>query len=391
MGMRNSGLFSFNSMSMLFPCDCCSSKPAVLYCRADSAKLCLFCDRKVHSANSVSEKHNRSPVCDSCRLLPVSVRLSPDNLMFCSDCEISSSTLQDRSFVRGFCGCPSSIELARVFGFDSDSIFDQELGDLHDFAVPEGDSSVSSVFWNFQREKQDVFDQLMEMNKTGNGARIEMGNLEDVKIENQDEEVVIDQENPCTSLLFGENDEQSGDSGELLWNTNSTYEATQIWDFELGRSRDYEEVVIKNNHCKEDNITRKGKMPCVTFESEDSLSSNNQSDQSLPCEGKSTEETNYVPTIGSMMMMESTNVQVMEEQPLQAKSEDITGPKLLTSTEIHAQNRGNAMLRYMEKKKNRRFEKRIRYESRKARADTRKRVKGRFVKMFLPVPVFFSL
>ncbi|KAF7846357.1 hypothetical protein BT93_L4504 [Corymbia citriodora subsp. variegata] len=38
------------------------------------------------------------------------------------------------------------------------------------------------------------------------------------------------------------------------------------------------------------------------------------------------------------------------------------------------------MLRYKEKKKNRRYDKHIRYESRKARADTRKRVKGRFVK-----------
>ncbi|KAK8676240.1 hypothetical protein V6N13_034292 [Hibiscus sabdariffa] len=45
-----------------------------------------------------------------------------------------------------------------------------------------------------------------------------------------------------------------------------------------------------------------------------------------------------------------------------------------------AQNRNSAMLRYKEKKKHRRFDKQIRYESRKARADTRIRVKGRFVK-----------
>jgi hypothetical protein len=48
--------------------------------------------------------------------------------------------------------------------------------------------------------------------------------------------------------------------------------------------------------------------------------------------------------------------------------------------EALAQARGNAMLRYKEKKKTRRYEKHIRYESRKARADVRKRVKGRFVK-----------
>ncbi|XP_047958731.1 uncharacterized protein LOC125204200 isoform X2 [Salvia hispanica] len=45
--------------------------------------------------------------------------------------------------------------------------------------------------------------------------------------------------------------------------------------------------------------------------------------------------------------------------------------------ELLAKNRGNAMQRYKEKKKTRRYDKHIRYESRKARADTRKRVKGR--------------
>lgn len=38
------------------------------------------------------------------------------------------------------------------------------------------------------------------------------------------------------------------------------------------------------------------------------------------------------------------------------------------------------MIRYKEKKKARMYEKKIRYASRKARADVRKRVKGRFVK-----------
>uniref|UniRef100_A0A0A9EM41 CCT domain-containing protein n=1 Tax=Arundo donax TaxID=35708 RepID=A0A0A9EM41_ARUDO len=42
--------------------------------------------------------------------------------------------------------------------------------------------------------------------------------------------------------------------------------------------------------------------------------------------------------------------------------------------------RDSAITRYKEKKKRRKFDKKIRYESRKARADVRKRVKGRFVK-----------
>jgi len=42
--------------------------------------------------------------------------------------------------------------------------------------------------------------------------------------------------------------------------------------------------------------------------------------------------------------------------------------------------RTDAVMRYKEKKKKRKFEKKVRYATRKARADVRKRVKGRFVK-----------
>ncbi|KAI3526459.1 hypothetical protein L1887_05713 [Cichorium endivia] len=42
--------------------------------------------------------------------------------------------------------------------------------------------------------------------------------------------------------------------------------------------------------------------------------------------------------------------------------------------------RNDAVLRYKEKKKTRKFEKRVRYATRKARADVRERVKGRVVK-----------
>lgn len=55
-------------------------------------------------------------------------------------------------------------------------------------------------------------------------------------------------------------------------------------------------------------------------------------------------------------------------------------PLSTTDMEQLAENRGKAMLRYQEKKKTRRYDKHIRYESRKARADNRQRVKGRFVK-----------
>ncbi|RYQ96942.1 hypothetical protein Ahy_B08g092887 [Arachis hypogaea] len=46
-----------NIVMMLLPCDYCDSKTAVLFCRPDSAKLCISCDQHVHSANALSLKH----------------------------------------------------------------------------------------------------------------------------------------------------------------------------------------------------------------------------------------------------------------------------------------------------------------------------------------------
>ena len=50
------------------------------------------------------------------------------------------------------------------------------------------------------------------------------------------------------------------------------------------------------------------------------------------------------------------------------------------AVQISAADREARVLRYREKRKNRKFEKTIRYASRKAYAETRPRIKGRFAK-----------
>ncbi|XP_047961580.1 zinc finger protein CONSTANS-LIKE 1-like [Salvia hispanica] len=63
-------------------CDFCGSRQAILYCRADTAQLCLWCDQQVHSANALSKKHLRSQICDSCAAQPASFRCSTDGDSF---------------------------------------------------------------------------------------------------------------------------------------------------------------------------------------------------------------------------------------------------------------------------------------------------------------------
>lgn len=118
------------------PCDFCSEQIAVLYCRADSAKLCLFCDQHVHSANLLSKKHLRSQICDNCSNEPVSVRCVTDNLVLCQECDwdahgsCSVSASHDRVPIEGFSGCPSALELASLWGFDLE---DKKLNETSSF------------------------------------------------------------------------------------------------------------------------------------------------------------------------------------------------------------------------------------------------------------------
>eukprot|EP00898_Chlorokybus_atmophyticus_P003525 jgi/Chlat1/4173/Chrsp27S04235 len=47
---------------LLSMCDACHSEQAAVFCAADSAALCASCDESIHSANSLSLRHIRTPI-----------------------------------------------------------------------------------------------------------------------------------------------------------------------------------------------------------------------------------------------------------------------------------------------------------------------------------------
>ncbi|XLR48296.1 hypothetical protein HN51_032526 [Arachis hypogaea] len=98
---------------MLVLCDYCDSKTVVIFCRADSAKLCISCDQYVHSANALSLKYVHSQICNNCRNEPAAVRCATDNLVLCNDCDSDThnssfvaSSIHARHRLYGFSGCP---------------------------------------------------------------------------------------------------------------------------------------------------------------------------------------------------------------------------------------------------------------------------------------------
>jgi len=68
-------------------CDFFGVARAVVYCKPDSAKLCLNCDGCVHSANFLSRRHPRSLLCDKCSSQPPIARCLDEKLSVCQGCD----------------------------------------------------------------------------------------------------------------------------------------------------------------------------------------------------------------------------------------------------------------------------------------------------------------
>nr|DAD30457.1 TPA_asm: hypothetical protein HUJ06_009308 [Nelumbo nucifera] len=465
------------------PCDFCNEQIAVLYCRADSAKLCLFCDHHVHSANALSRKHLRSQICDNCSSEPAPIRCSTDNLVLCQECDwdahgnCSISASHERNPLESFSGCPSATELASVWGFDlgdkkslmplppsqlsqdnhmfpSWSALDSVVSvdswvykyapvTLHDLmspnengpplypSVPSAEIPALSKRQNSNcgKQTQVIFKQLVELLKrdlvSGDGVVDELGpgtpgrttqpgNIEALDLPDggdvvADTNQLLQQQTPFTSLLMLPARLDPRESNRLIednimWDCNPTDQAAQIWDFNLGKSRNHEEAgplevrygssnagfIIKsyNDLIKGTSLTAKKVVDDIYemnwFMTHDDISSqNNNSNNLAASQGPTTSESNNIPVLRAS----SSSTLAKPKACGNSKDAHFLKQSLLVSSEtaraatkadmeMVAQNRGNAMLRYKEKKKSRRYDKHIRYESRKARADARKRVKA---------------
>lgn len=211
---------------------------------------------------------------------------------------------------------------------------------------------------------------------------------------------------------------------DLISDCGPSEHVAQIWDFNLGRSRNHDECsphevgygtnsagfminsysdLLKDNSFAMRKVSEdEYDMNCPSV-IEDILSTNNchisshnlyTSPRSSKWQNNATNSASPGPKasgtktltmvrhIGSshdLGLVGGSKKISFGEQPYHLGNETAKESKNVDRP-LLTQNRGNAMLRYKEKRKTRRYDKQIRYESRKARADSRKRVKGRFVK-----------
>ncbi|XP_021824247.1 putative zinc finger protein At1g68190 isoform X1 [Prunus avium] len=118
-------------------CEFCSALRPVVYCKADAAHLCLSCDAKVHSANTLFNRHLRTILCDSCKYHPAYVQCLDHKMFMCHDCDrtLHIASQHQKRAISSYTGCPSAKDFAAFWGF--------ELNELDNSAHLDGTLSTS--------------------------------------------------------------------------------------------------------------------------------------------------------------------------------------------------------------------------------------------------------
>ncbi|KAJ8623140.1 hypothetical protein MRB53_031669 [Persea americana] len=352
-------------------CDVCNESIPLLYCRADTARLCFSCDRSVHSDNPLFSKHQRNHLCNACEANPASIFCSTHNLFLCQNCDWDAHDglppAHDRRPLEGFSGCPSAIEFASALGVDEKGLLGEDDGEdwvdgvldgwvwetaapvisLDDLIVPT--TALDGSCHSFQavgvspplkrrnvacgKYKEEILQQLRDLVKTET-PNDECETLDAVhglqylvpEQNIQPQDLSTEHENDAVPILVPCNE-----ASAVQWHDNS-HEATDPVAFSY---KNYLENTIEENSSVVDGYTNVHGSETHTNEDKKEI------------------------------------ISCFEEIPrLQPRAYELTG-----------HDRDMVILRYKEKKKTRRYDKHIRYESRKARADSRIRVKGRFAKV----------
>ncbi|KAK3008101.1 hypothetical protein RJ639_014363 [Escallonia herrerae] len=404
-------------------CEFCGVVRAVVYCKSDSARLCLHCDTCVHSANALSRRHLRSLICDKCSSQPAIVRCRDDKVSLCQGCEWdgdgSSGSGHQYQKLNFYTGCPSLAEFSKLWS----SVLDAPLPSGYDTSF----SPLSTLTMN-----ENCVNGCLESRENEASIGLVASKLNElassVKFQPWIDPSPVIPSNPsylppCNGdqvPFFPEGSNLQKDLG--LDDGDDLCEGIDIDDISLTFQSDYDIFGCSQGHPRYQ--SEDAGMDCLVMEKNFSVTeSNSHIENALEASSSGQQDcitfqssqvagsANMMQAISSsscMLLNPSCNMNiglgfpnVQAHSSLSLSLSNITGessaadyqdcglsPAFLTGespweSTLEAscpQARDKAKMRYNEKKKTRMFCKQIRYASRKVRADTRKRVKGRFVR-----------
>ncbi|PON94572.1 Zinc finger-domain containing protein [Trema orientale] len=309
-------------------CDSCKSATATLFCRADAAFLCVTCDSNVHAANKLASRHARVWVCEVCEQAPAHVTCKADAAALCVTCDRdihSANPLARRHERVPVTPVYESVnKSAGTVNFLNDRCFSDVDGDAAEVSTEEAEAAS----WLLPNPKaidspdlnsgQYVFPDMVPY------LDLDYGPL-DPKLEAQE------QNSSVTDGVVPVH--YKGSSQPPMVNE-------QCYEMDFSGNKHF--VYGYNAHCLSQSVS------------------------------SSSLDVGVVPDGNAM-----TDI----SNGYGSKPMSSSGPESARqAAQISTADREARVLRYKEKRKNRKFEKTIRYASRKAYAETRPRIKGRFAK-----------
>ncbi|KAK9705798.1 hypothetical protein RND81_07G082500 [Saponaria officinalis] len=327
------------------PCDICHTTSALLYCRTDATFLCGACDVKVHMAGHhgvMMAHHERVWMCEVCEQAPAAVTCKADAAMLCTSCDHdihSANPLASRhervpvvpffdsAVHAATCSTTTAVNSAFLSAVDTAVKNDGDGGDgdAQAWLIP----NLNSTFLYNDSYLVDCAGQNFE------------------KISQQ-----LNQQQSYESLSLAISDTvvPTQIKGNLKFSNKSNHL------FDTSCEIDFTQPAKHNNNNKNNQ--------------QHILSSFNFSAHQRSV---SSSEIGVVPEGNTNSPSEVT----------QTFCNSVAGGGVTTAARgdpAPALDREARVLRYREKRKNRKFEKTIRYTSRKAYAEKRPRIKGRFAK-----------
>ncbi|CAN8288470.1 unnamed protein product [Cochlearia groenlandica] len=302
-------------------CELCLNKHAVWYCASDDAFLCNVCDESVHCANQVATKHER-----------VCIQTNDVVYKTISNPVWHTGFKRKARSPRGRC---DKKPLQKI---------DEERREKDDPRVPE---IVGRGMFNIPKENDD------DNNDDDN---------------DDDDDDAIDDEEDLTSLV----PEFQGfmEMGLFLNNHDGSEETMRQFNFDQDEEA-----------CHEHSLMSYENVIAVTTKKEAYEDYNHESNKSHK---NMLLRLNYENVIAAWDKQKSPRNQTYEfnntRSNFQLVPQGIEEKKVSNKSEREAR-----VWRYRDKRKNRLFEKKIRYQVRKVNADKRPRMKGRFVRRSLAI------
>ncbi|XP_057970695.1 zinc finger protein CONSTANS-LIKE 2 [Malania oleifera] len=349
--LKEDGSVGDGSNGWVRMCDSCRSAPCSVYCLADSAYLCTGCDARIHSANRVVSRHERVWVCEACERAPAAFICKADSASLCAACDAdihSANPLARRHHRVPIHPISSSLYGVRP-------------------ATDPGGMVVGAV-----AETEDGF--LAEDGREGLG--------ED------------DEEEAASWLLLNPVNNKNGNnqSNGVMFGGDHADEYLDL--VEYNSENQFSNEQYNSTSASQKSYGGDSVVPVQSGEVKDRQLQQQQPELQLQV-GLEYESSKIgygnAASISNSVSLSSLDVCIVPEssvsdlsvshsRPPKGTIDLFSSPPVQMPTQLTPMDREARVLRYREKKKTRKFEKTIRYASRKAYAETRPRIKGRFAK-----------